>query len=120
MDIKQAVEFYGVKNLRFFIPMKPIKMVPRGFFQVPMTDNKAFDVLTEFSILETRYRIVDNYKIQLQRVHRLHLNMPEGFSDVVNQETFYISDLDGLLRENRDLYQLHGLVDVPAQYKRLN
>lgn len=120
MDIKELVEFYGVKNLRVFIPMKPIKMVARGYFQVPMTDDKAEEVLTEFMIVEKRYRIADNYKIQLVRVQARADAVPMYFTDVVNEQTFYISDLESLLKQNRDTHQIYALVDVPTQYKRLN
>jgi len=94
MDIVSLAETYGVKNLRFFIPMHPLEMF--GF--IPGIGFKSSDTPTEIvecEIDESRYQVADDYKITLKAIEN-----HESGSKLFGKEHFYITDLENLIERS--------------------
>jgi hypothetical protein len=86
MDLVKLVAEYGVKNLRFFIPMQKLQfggLIPRIAFKVG--GDPTF--VTECYIDEELYKVEDNYKITLRAMDL-----------IFGRESYYISDLESLLK----------------------
>jgi hypothetical protein len=97
--VKSLVEEFGPKNVRFFIPMAPLEymgVIPGIAFK---TSNSPKQIV-ECEIDERRYKVSENYKIELKAVNELY-----------GRESFYISDLDSIVRDRDSrfrVYILHG------------
>lgn len=110
--IERLVEEYGVKNLRFFIPMRPIHPVGFGMpIGISCSDDPT--VRQECVIDERRYKALDGYKIELRAISD---NDPQHF---YGSETFYQMDFASLQEDQPDEYQIFVLEDEPATYRRL-
>ncbi len=97
--VEKLVDEYGPKNVRFFLPMSPLQfidLIPGLAF----TSSSTARQVVECEIYEGRYKVSENYKIEL-----LALNPQFG------KESWYISDLNTALRyEGSEIrvYILHG------------
>lgn len=85
--IKKIIDEHGVENVRFIIPMQRIQ----GIVMMPgigITDSSSPEARKICKIDERRYRIADNYKIELHAVDDQDPN------DYYGSKSFYLSDLD--------------------------
>lgn len=116
-DIAEMVQKYGVKNVRFFVPLRPMRLLP--FWTTPatigFTSSDDDEVMVECEIIETRYKVADGYKIQLTPVN----SEPDFLGRVFGTETFYKMDLTSLLRRNDDDFKAYVLLDEPMLYQRI-
>lgn len=95
-DIKQAVQEYGVKNIRIFGPGTAFSCVV-PFMGIGLKDNSSEKTRTEFVIIEELYKIEDNYKVQLLAVDE----------NTFGKERFYQSDFNMLVNDGQfDVYVL--------------
>ena len=80
---------YGIKNLRFYIPMRRLEFA--GFIPgIAFTSSSSEEKCVLCQIDESRYKINDNYKITLTA------NDP-----MYGKSHFYISDLETLFCDSR-------------------
>ena len=89
-NLVDLVSEYGVKNLVFYVPMRPISyagLIPGIAFK---TSNSE-ECVVECRIDETRYKVSDNYKVTLKCID-------ERFG----KEHYYISDLEQLFDSSRE------------------
>jgi hypothetical protein len=84
--IEQIVKEFGVKNIRFFIPMRRIERIAG----IGFTSSTTSTEIVECVINEDQYKVADEYKITLQG--------PAGFG----KEHFYLMDLNSILRDYPD------------------
>jgi hypothetical protein len=97
--VKKLVEEYGAKNVRFYLPMNPLEfagLIPG----IAFTSSNSPKQVVECEIYEGRYKISENYKIELRAVNRVY-----------GKESWYIMDLDTALRYQDSrirVYILHG------------
>lgn len=90
MRFPELIKEYGIKNLRFFIPIRPMEMggiIPGfGFTSSHITDT------VECKITEDRYQVIDRYKIAF---------IPADLTqyDKYGHETFYQSDAENLFSD---------------------
>lgn len=95
--IKELVAEYGAKNLRFFIPMRPLEYV--GLIPgIAIKSSNTPEQLVECELNEDRYSIADNYKLTLRAI-----NMAFG------QEHFYITDFESLMARNPERYKVYAI-----------
>ncbi len=80
--LKEIIEQHGIENLRFLVSMKPIRSF--AFFNYTTSRDKEENVLCK--IVEERYKLKDNHKIELR-----------AESNLFGKESFYISDLEQLI-----------------------
>jgi len=95
MDIAALALEYGAANLAFFIPMSPLvhsNIIPGIAFR---RDSDPTDRV-ECRVMETRYKVLDHYKITLAPVNP-HYGL----------EHFYISDLEAMIQRSPDDYQVY-------------
>jgi len=85
MNIQQVIKYYGAQNLRFLVPMRPVHNV-FGIFGY--TSSSDAEVLQICRITEDRYKLEENYKIQLKSEDKRF-----------GKEAFYISDLNSLVKQ---------------------
>jgi len=92
MNIVELVKEYGVKNLLFYVPMRPFEFA--GFIPgIALTSSSSTpEQIVACRIDESRYTVSDNYKITLRaederRFGRTH---------------YYISDLQAHFRCSRE------------------
>lgn len=93
-DLIAIANEYGVKNLRFFIPMRPLEMmgiIPGIAFKSSGTPEE----IVECEIDESRYEVADNYKITLKAIED-----PETATKLFGKEHYYISDLESLIERD--------------------
>jgi len=90
MNLKKLIEDVGVNNLLFLANMKQIKTY---FGLISLTSSSDPDMLVICKIVETKYKVKDNYKITLQA-----LNQKIG---IKAQEHYYISDLEQMINSNQ-------------------
>ena len=103
MHLTKIFSEYGVKNLRFFIPMRPLQfvgLIPR----IAFTNSSTPEDIVECEIDEHRYKVVDNYKITLQAIEN-----PEVAKRLYGRKDYYISDLNSLLHEQPDKFRVYAL-----------
>jgi hypothetical protein len=97
MNIVELATEYGIKNLRFFIPMRPLEMmgiIPGIAFK---TSNSTPEIV-ECEIDESRYVVADGYKITLASIDKRF-----------GREHFYISDFESLMKHHPDEYKVYAL-----------
>lgn len=95
MDLRELSMEYGVRNLRFFAPMSKLQyagVIPGIAFR---TSNSPEEIV-ECVISESRYKVLDGYKITLRAVN------PE-----YGQEHYYQSDLESIIRNNPDRIRVY-------------
>jgi hypothetical protein len=93
INIVSLVETYGVKNLRFYIPMRPLEMM--GFIPgIAFKFSNTPEEMTECEIDESWYKVADDYKITLVSVKN-----PQS-TKVFGKEHFYISDLESIIERD--------------------
>jgi hypothetical protein len=94
MSLIELIAEYGSNNLYFQIPMRRLEMI--GL--IPGIAIKS-STTPEDSVLcridESRYKLLDNYKITLRATEEIY-----------GREHFYISDLESLLRRNSETFKL--------------
>lgn len=101
--ISSLIQEYGVKNLRFFIPMRPLEFVgviPGIAFKSNSTDEE----IVECEIDESRYKISENYKITLKAIED-----PTTTTKLFGREHYYVMDLNSLLRRDPDMFRVYAL-----------
>jgi hypothetical protein len=97
MDIAALALEYGAANLRFFRPMSRLQMA--GIIPgIAFCSHDAPRDRVECVVDESRYRVIDNYKITLRAVD------PRYGSD-----HFYISDLESMIQSHPDEYEVYVL-----------
>lgn len=90
-NIKDLVAKFGVDGLRFFIPMRPVHSLHALGLPLGITSRGDEDVIKECRIDERRYKMKDNFKIELRPVD-------EGETEqYFGTDTFYIMDLESML-----------------------
>jgi hypothetical protein len=77
-DIVKLINKYGVENIIAIIPLKPLHTV---LGLISYTDSSDAEIKIPCKIIEDRYPIVDNYKIEFQA-------LIGGFG----KESFYLMD----------------------------
>lgn len=89
MGLIDLVQEYGVKNLVFYIPMRPLEFA--GFIPgIAFKTSTSEEVVVPTRIDESRYKIADRYKITLL-----------ADDPAYGREHFYILDLQLLFRNSR-------------------
>jgi len=83
--LKEKIVKAGIDNVLFFVPMKPLNKV---FGLISYTLSNDVEIMVPAMIDEKRYKVSDNYKIELKSIH-------ENFGS----ESFYMSDLIKLLEQ---------------------
>lgn len=97
MDLTQLVAEYGVRNIRFFIPLSRLQYA--GFLPgIAFRSSGIPDEQVECVICETRYKVAKGYKIALRALD------PE-----FGMETYYQCDLMSILRQNPDTHKVYAL-----------
>jgi hypothetical protein len=105
MDLQQLVEEYGVKNLRFFIPLSKLQYA--GFLPgIAFRCSGRPEESVECVICESRYKAAEGYKITLK-----------ALSPEYGKETYYQSDLCSIIRDNPE-YKMFVL--TPDGYTRID
>lgn len=82
MNIVELAAEYGVPNLRFFVPMRPLEfagIIPGIAFK----SSSSEEVIVECAFHEGRYKVLENYKVTLRAVD----------AERYGQEHYYSSDL---------------------------
>lgn len=107
MTLVELAMEYGVRNLRFFAPMSKLQysgIIPGIAFR---TSNTPEDIV-ECVINESRYKVLDGYKITLRAVN------PE-----YGQDHYYQSDLESILRTRPDykvyVVTIDGYTQIPNE-----
>lgn len=113
-DLEKIAAEYGVRNLRFFIPIRPSMSLAGFGLPIGMTSSSDPEYIVECEVEEERYKVADGYKIQLRPVNRGD-GEPYYFAD----ERFYQSDLENLMRRHPDEYRVFVLVDEDDKYERI-
>jgi hypothetical protein len=89
MSLVELVEEFGVKNLVFCIPMRPLEFA--GFIPgIAFKSSTSEEVVVPTRIDESRYKISQGYKITLQ-----------ADDPAYGREHFYILDLQLLFRNSQ-------------------
>jgi hypothetical protein len=89
MNLFDLVQEYGVKNLVFCIPMRPLEFA--GFIPgIAFKTSTSEEVVVPARIDESRYKISQGYKITLR-----------ADDPAYGREHFYICDLESLFRDCR-------------------
>lgn len=83
-NLVDIIKKHGVENCLFLVPMRPVR---KAFF-FSYTNSSDEEVLVPAKIVESRYKLKDNYKITLASLY-------ESFGE----ESFYISDLKSLIKQ---------------------
>jgi len=90
MNLVQLAEEYGVRNLRFFIPLSKLQYA--GFLPgIAFRTSGQPESMQECVIDESHYKVADGYKIKLR-----------ALDIVFGGETYYQSDLESILRTRKD------------------
>jgi len=84
--LKEKIVKAGIDNVLFFVPMKPLNKVFGLNFSYKSSND--VEIMVPAMIDEKRYKVSDNYKIELKSIH-------ENFGS----ESFYMSDLIKLLEQ---------------------
>lgn len=88
MNLKELAAEYGVRNLRFFIPLSKLQYA--GFLPgIAFRTSGQPESMQECVIDESHYKVSDGYKIKLR-----------ALDTVFGGETYYQSDLESILREH--------------------
>lgn len=111
-DLEKIAEEYGINNLRFFIPMRRIQSLHMLGLPIGMIDSSTPEVMQECVVDEHRYKVADGYKIELRAVNSTEENY-------FGSKTFYQSDLESMLREERNDIRVFVLVDADDKYERI-
>lgn len=90
--LKNAVEKYGINNLRFFIPLMPI-----GFSFAPKEEE-----IIECEIVERQYPISSNFKVQFKPVNEL-------YAARFGVKTYYITDFEAISHSVPDALRIYIL-----------
>jgi len=85
-DIQNLIQQYGVENLRLMIKMHPLR---KAFFITYTSSNDPL-IPVMCKIVEDRYKLKDNYKIEVK-----------SENEAFGKESFYISDLNHLIRDKQ-------------------
>lgn len=97
--IRKLIKEYGAPNVRFFQPMSPLEYV--GLIPgIAFTSSNTPKQVVECEIYEGRYKVTENYKIELRAVNPAY-----------GKKYWYISDLEAALRSDGSrirVYILHG------------
>lgn len=100
-DIVALAKEYGVTNLRFRIPMRPLEMagiIPGIAFKSSNSQERP----TLCKIDESRYVVADDYKITLEH----DVELAEDGDAYCGKEHYYISDLESLINRNPEDFQV--------------
>lgn len=90
MTLVELAMEYGVKNIRFLVPMSRLQMA--GIIPgIAFRSSDAPQDMVECEICEERYKVLDNYKITLKAIDRAY-----------GKDHFYQSDLESMLRSRAD------------------
>lgn len=102
----ENIDEYIDKNKHYFILMHPLEylLVP-GFGFVWYKSNTTREKWVECEIVEERYKLADNYKVELRAVE-------EGYG----KETFYICDFKSLIRGGCVVPKTEGLECVEVEW----
>jgi hypothetical protein len=84
-DVLNLIKKHGVENIIAIIPLRPIHNV----LIINYTSSDDEPVKIPCKIIETRYKVESDYKIEFQ-------SMIQGYG----KESFYMSDFTQLLRQN--------------------
>ena len=109
--IENLAKEYGVNNLRFFIPCRPMIVLP--FLGIGMTSTSDPEYRTECVIDERRYKAADGYKVEFRPVN------PEKDGMAFGYEKFYQSDFASLAAKYPDEYSIYVLVDEDDKYEKI-
>jgi hypothetical protein len=109
--IRNLAKEYGVNNLRFFIPMHPMMVMP--FMGIGMVCTSDPEVRVECVIDERRYKALDGYKVEFRPVE------PEKDGMAFGYRSFYQSDLSSLISKYPDEYSIYVLVDEDNKYEKI-
>lgn len=110
--IKAAIAEHGVDNIRFVIPMQRIQGLAFLGLPIGVTDSSQKAVLKVCKINEERYRIRDNYKIELEAVDK---DDPDNY---FGKKSFYQSDLNSMMKSNPEEYRFFILMSCD-RYREL-
>lgn len=120
ISIEALAAEYGLKNLRFFIPMRPIHNLHALGLPIGFTDSNDETVMMECVADERRYKVEDGYKIELRAVGSKEWvsNLDDG--PYYGSETFYQMDLASLINRNPSEFRIYCLVDEDDKYVRID
>lgn len=104
--LKEIIDQFGVDNVRFIIPMQRIGATP--FRGIGIRSSDSPEVRNICRIDERRYRINDNYKIELRAINDQD---PDNY---FGSESFYFSDLSSMMSREPEIY----VVFVPMTQKK--
>jgi hypothetical protein len=105
MDLKELAAEYGVRNLRFFIPLSKLQYA--GFIPgIAFRTSGQPEEIKECVIDESHYKVEDGYKIKLR-----------ALDIIFGGETYYQSDLEAILRQRPDfkvyVVTIDGYTQIP-------
>lgn len=83
-SLLKLIRLHGIENCKFLVPMKPL----RNAFFVKYTSSSDDDVIVPAIIVEERYKIEANYKIELCSIYK-----------EFGKESYYVSDLVKLIND---------------------
>lgn len=97
MSLADVIQEYGVKNLYFVIPMRPLEMI--GLIPgIAIKSSGTPEEQVGCVIDEHRYKVADNYKVSLRAENPIY-----------GVEHFYQCDLRSLLMRSPDLFRMYVL-----------
>ena len=104
MNFKDLIAKHGATNVMFMVPMRPTKTM-FGLIAYKSSSDPTATVPCQID-LDSRYKVEDNYKVTLKSTY-------EGFGS----ESFYISDLEQIIRSGGIQVWLKPVLDYPLASK---
>lgn len=92
-ELAKTILERGVANVEFTVPIRPL----RTCLIIAYTTSSDEPEPVRCRIVENRYKVEDNYKIEL---------IPHDYP-AHPKESFYISDFASMLRDNPEDYKMH-------------
>lgn len=107
MNLKELAAEYGVRNLRFFIPLSKLQYT--GFIPgIAFRTSGQPESIQECVVDESHYKVADGYKIKLR-----------ALDTMFGGETYYQCDLEAILRQDKNfrvfVLTIDGYVMIPNE-----
>lgn len=120
INIELLAADYGLKNLRFFIPMRPVHSLHALGLPIGFEDSNDEEVMQECVADERRYKVDDGYKIELRAINGGAAEELDQDETYYGSKTFYQMDLASLINRHPDIFRIYALVDEDNKYERVD
>lgn len=120
ISIEHLAAEYGLINLRFFIPMRPIHNLHALGLPIGFEDSNDEEVMQECVADERRYKVEDGYKIELHAINGGAAEELDQNETYYGSKTFYQMDLGSLINRHPDIFRIYVLVDEDNKYVRID